>query len=120
MEGATSGEVAALRAGNVNLALHAVIARHVTSDERVDVIRLVNAFGVRATEMEALFTAVGWKALSDLGPEHRPQRLQLLEWACETLAGLPRSDPKQRLQQMALQLPLQLARAGADAAEVGR
>jgi ParB family chromosome partitioning protein len=106
LDGATSGEVAALRAGDVNLALHAVIARRVRAHERADVIRTISPYGVRAREMEALLTAIDWRALSDLGPEHGLQRLQLLDWACETLAGLPRSEPRERLRQLALKLPL--------------
>jgi hypothetical protein len=58
--------------------------------------------------MEALFAAIGWRTLVDLGAECRVQRLQLLEWAVETLAGLPRSEPKERLRQLALKLPLRL------------
>lgn len=119
LDGATSGEVAALRAGDVNLALHAVIARHVSSQEREDVIRSIGAYGIRAREMEALFAAIGWRSLSELGPGHKWQRLQLLAWACETLAALPRSDPRERLQQLALKLPLRLA-AAQKVAGVGR
>ena len=36
LDGATSGEVAALRAGEINLAMHAVIARHVDADPEAD------------------------------------------------------------------------------------
>jgi hypothetical protein len=108
LDGASSGEVAALRAGDLNLALHAVIARYVSRDERTDVINAVAPFGIRAKEMEALFAAIGWRALFKLGSEHRTQRLQLLRWACETLAALPRSEPKERIRQLALKLPVEL------------
>lgn len=109
LDGATSGEVAALRAGDLNLALHAVIARHVSPKDRTEVIRRVGSYGIRANEMEALLAAIGWRSLVDLGAEHRTQRMQLLEWACETLAALPRSQPRERLRQVALKLPLRFA-----------
>jgi ParB/RepB/Spo0J family partition protein len=108
LSGASHGEVEALRAGEINLALHAVIARHVASSERAHVIRRVSRFGIRAREMEDLFVALGWRDLSELGPAHRTQRVLLLEWACETLASLPRSQPRERLRQLALRLPMEM------------
>lgn len=111
LEGATSGEVAALRAGDINLALHAVITRHVIADERADVICLLGPYGIRAREMDMLLTAIGWHPLSELGPNHQSQRFQLLVWACETLAALPRSERRERLRQLALKLPLRFAPA---------
>ena len=59
LEGATSSEVAALKSGNVNLALHAVIARHVALNERPDVVAAVASYSLRAKEMEALFACLG-------------------------------------------------------------
>jgi len=108
LNGATTGEVEALRAGDINLALHAVIARHVLSQERTEVIRRVGRFGIRAREMEDLFVALGWRDLVQLGPAFRAQRMHLLVWACETLASFPRSQPRERLRQLALRLPLDL------------
>src|SRR5438094_135749 len=46
LDGASSGEVAALRAGDLNLAVHAVIARRVTLSERAEVIGAVAPYGV--------------------------------------------------------------------------
>jgi ParB/RepB/Spo0J family partition protein len=106
LEGATSSEVAALKSGNVNLALHAAIARHVALDERSDVVAAVASYSLRAKEMEALFAALGWRRLAALGPEYRQQRLLLLAWACGVLDGLPPGLPKDRLRQLALRLPL--------------
>ena len=109
LDGASSGEVAALRAGNVNLALHAVIARHVPSEERAEVIETVGSHSLRTKEMEALFVAIGWRNLFNLGIEHQEQRLRLLKWACETLEALPPGSTNERLRQLALALPMQLA-----------
>jgi len=106
LDGATSGEVAALRAGDLNLALHAVIAKHVPSAERADVIYRVATHGIRAKEMDALLHALSWPSLVALGPEHRDRRLHLLEWACQTFASLPKSDPRERIGQLALRLPM--------------
>lgn len=108
LDGATSGEVSALRASNLSLSLHAVIARHVSTDERAAAIRAIASTGVRAKELEAVFEGVGWRALVEIGPAHRAHRLQLLRWACETLATLPRNSTRQRLTQVALRLPLSL------------
>jgi ParB/RepB/Spo0J family partition protein len=106
LEGATSGEVAALKSGKVNLGLHAVIARHVTVNERPDVVAAVASYSLRPKEMEAVFVALGWRSLMALGPEYRQRRLLLLAWACGYLDGLPPGPLKDRLCQLALQLPL--------------
>jgi ParB/RepB/Spo0J family partition protein len=106
LEGATSGEVAALKSGKVNLALHAVIARHVALNERPDVVAAVAPYSLRAKEMEALFVALGWRKLVVLGSEYRQQRLLLLAWVCGILGGLPPGSPKDRLGKVALQMPL--------------
>jgi ParB/RepB/Spo0J family partition protein len=109
LDGASSGEVAALRAGDVNLALHAVLARHMASAERTAVIATVAPYGMRAKEMDALLTALGWRSLAALGDEHQDARLRLLLWACESLATLPKGEPRERIRQLALKLPMRLA-----------
>jgi hypothetical protein len=98
-----------LRAHNLNLSLHAVIARNVSGKDRTDVIKAIGPTGVRARELEELFAAIGWRSLVDLGPKSRAKRLSLLKWSCETLVALPRAHPKERLRQLALKLPLVLA-----------
>jgi ParB family chromosome partitioning protein len=108
LDGVSSGEVAALRAGDLNLALHAVIAKHVDPDERTEVVDIVTPHGIRAKEMETLLVALDWPALVRLGEKYRSQRLRLLGWACETLASVPRSEPRERIRQMALMLPMSL------------
>jgi ParB/RepB/Spo0J family partition protein len=107
LDGASKGEVTALRASNLSLSLHAVISRHVPEEqERIGVIGVISASALRATDLEALFVGMGWKQLTELGVEHREQRLQLLEWACDTLATIPKAAPKERLRQLALKLPV--------------
>src|SRR5262249_41427678 len=106
LEGATLGEVAALKSGKVNLALHAVIARHVALNERADIVTAIAPYSLRAKEMEGLFVALGWRKLVALGSEYRQQRLLLLVWVCGILDRLPPGSPKDRLRQLALQLPL--------------
>ena len=106
LDGASTTEVAALRSGKVNLALHAVIARHVAPEERADVVSAVAPYRVRTKEIEALFIALGWRSLAELGEDHRQQRLLLLAWACGILSGLPPGPQKERLRQVALALPL--------------
>jgi len=106
LDGASTSEVAALRSGNVNLALHAIIARHVALEERADVVSAIAPYSVRTKEIEALFVALGWRSLVALGADHRRQRLLLLAWACRILNDLPPGSPKERLRQVALALPL--------------
>lgn len=108
LDGASSGEVAALRAGDLNLALHAVIAKHVAPDERAEVIERVAPHGIAAKEMDVLLQAIGWKALVELGPGFSGQRFGLLEWACRALAAIPRGNTRERLRQLAAQLPVAL------------
>lgn len=108
LDGASSGEVAALRAGKVNLALHAVIARHVTAGERADVIKTISEYAMRTKEMEALFVALGWRQLTEMGAKSRAQRMRFLDWACATITSLPGGSPTERLRQLALALPTSL------------
>jgi ParB/RepB/Spo0J family partition protein len=106
LEGASNSEVAALRSGRVNLALHAVISRHVVPAERPEVVSAVARYPMRTREVEALFVALGWRRLVALGEEYRHQRLILLGWACSQLAQLPQGPEKERLRQLALRLPM--------------
>ena len=101
LDGATSGEVSALRACNLSLSLHAVIARHVAPGERADVICAIGPTGVRSRDLEELLLGIGWRKLAELGPAHRVDCLKLITWACETLATLPRDSTKQRIAQLA-------------------
>jgi ParB/RepB/Spo0J family partition protein len=120
IDGASSGEVAALRAGDLNLAQHAVIATHIPTEERAEAIRRISPHGIRAKEMDTLLTALDWRSLAELGPTYRDQRLALLEWACRTLASLPRAHAGERIRQLALQMPLRLASATTRAAGAAR
>lgn len=112
LDGASSHEVAALRAGDVNLAMHAVIARHVEPDERPGVLSSIAQSSVKPKEIEGLFMALGWRRLVALGPDYRSQRLILLGWALNLLNGLPQGSAKERLRQLALQFPLEFERSG--------
>lgn len=120
LDGASSREVAALRAGRVNLAMHAVIARHVEPDERPGVLSSVSRSSIKTKELEGLFVALGWQRLGDLGSQYRDQRLILLGWALGVVDGLPHGSAKERLRQVALQFPLQFERSGAHMALVSR
>lgn len=122
LDGASKGEVTALRASNLSLSLHAVISRHVANEEeRIGVIGVVSASALRATDLETLFVGIGWKQLTELGVEHREQRLRLLKWACDTLGTIPKAPPKERLRQLALKLPVKFTADVASLAKaVGR
>lgn len=108
LDGATSGEVAALRSGQVSLALHSVISRYVQPEERAEVLRIVLAFGIRATEMQALLLAFDWRTLSKLGDGHRTDRVDLITWALSTLASLPRGEVGERIRHLAIRMPVTL------------
>ena len=108
LDGASSSEVLAIKANDLNLSLHAVITRHVIKSERAAVIRAVGSTKLSAVELEALFIAIGWRDLTVLGLAHRAGRIQLLRWACDTLSKLPKGPPKDRLRSLALELPMTL------------
>jgi hypothetical protein len=107
LDGASKHEVAILKRGNVNLALHATVARHVNSEDRGDVLDALSNYTLRTKEIDALFAALGWCELVELGPDHRTQRLVLLAWACATLSKLQKSTIDDRLSQLAEVLPMQ-------------
>lgn len=106
LDGATKHEVAALKLGTVNLALHAVIARHVDSAERGDVVAAVADYSLRTKEVGELFTAIGWAELARLGPEYSDERLCLIGWACAALAQMERGTIADRLGKLAELLPM--------------
>lgn len=108
LDGASQREVAALRDGNVNLARHAVIARHAAADERPDVIAVVALSAVSTKDLEALFVALGWRKLVGLGDALTAPRIKLLGWACAALDAMPYGSTKERLRLLASELPLEL------------
>ena len=108
LDGASAKEVAALRSGDVNLAKHAVIARWVTSKERSEAIALFTEHSIKTNDMTALFQAVGWDGLNRLGPQHKTARLRLLRWVCVELSGPAKGTVKERLNALAMNLPLSL------------
>ena len=112
LEGVSSGEMAALRGGKVNLGLHAVIARHIHPEERAEVIDAVVQHGTKAADLDALLTGLGWRALSQLDG-CSSARLALLRWALQALARLPRGRPRNRICALAEILPPDLRAAAA-------
>ena len=113
LEDVSHSEVAALRAGDVNLAVHAVIARHVEPAERADVIALVASTNFKAQDLENVFVAIGWQHLVALGPDQSSGRLGLLEWVCSALIQAQGGSIKERLRRVAGQMPAVLERAPA-------
>jgi ParB family chromosome partitioning protein len=108
LDGATKGEVAALKSGNVNLALHAVIARHVDPSERGDIVTEIAKHTLRTREIDELLRALGWEQLAALGAEHRSTRLMLIAWACAELSQLDAGTINDRLGHLAERLPVSL------------
>jgi ParB/RepB/Spo0J family partition protein len=108
LDGASKHEVAALKGGNVNLALHAVITRHVDNNERGDIIGVIAQYPLRTREVEELFKALGWADLVALGAEHRTARLLLVAWACSELSQMGSDSVEARLNKLAQSLPMTL------------
>jgi ParB/RepB/Spo0J family partition protein len=104
-DGVSSGEIAALRAGNISLSLHAAIMQHVLPGERADIVAVVASHPLRAQEAAELFDALGWASLNELGPEQRRSRLALFAWCCATFAQLPKGHSRNRLEALASQFP---------------
>jgi ParB/RepB/Spo0J family partition protein len=105
LEDVTQSEVAALRAGDVNLAVHAVIARHVGALERAEVITLVASSNINAKDLESVFGAIGWQQLAALGASHTSGRLALLAWVCGALDKVQGGSIKERFRRIASQMP---------------
>lgn len=105
LDGATKSEVAALKDGNINLALHRVIGRHVDMGERSDVVAVIAQYSLRTREIDELFRAIGWAKLAELGTDHRSTRLLLIAWACHELSQFDHGTIRDRLGQLAEKLP---------------
>lgn len=105
LEDVSQSEVAALRAGEVNLAIHAVIARHVGALERAEVVTLVASSNMRAKDLETMFGAIGWQQLAALGASQSKSRLALLAWVCSALDQAQGGSIRERFRRIASQMP---------------
>lgn len=112
LDGVTSHEVEALEAGDVSLATHAVIARHVDHAERQGILEVISGLKLKTKELEALFVALGWQELTELGSTHFEHRMALFQWACKTLADLPAGTLKERFRQLAMSFPKAVQKQG--------
>lgn len=120
LEGVTSHEVKALESGEVSLAMHAVIARHVEPSDRAAVLDVIRGLKLKTKEVEALFLALGWQQLTELGRTQFGHRIALLDWACRALADLPSGPLRDRLRKIAMNFPVALEQDGNSFAVVGR
>lgn len=109
LDGASTGEVAVLRGGHVNLTSHAVVARHVAVAERPDVLRVVANTSINSKDLEVLLAAIGWRSLVDLGHANRAQRLRLFDWACTMFVEFESRSRRERLRQIAIRFPVEFA-----------
>lgn len=105
LQDASVGEVAALGAGGLSLALHAVIARHVAAPNRAEVMKLISTTRIKARELDQLFLALGWRELEQVSEATVGQRLALLGWACAKLDRQASGSVHERFRQLALQFP---------------
>lgn len=120
LDGATSHEVEALKAGHVSLAMHAVIARHVDLPEREAVVTIIARLAIKPKELEALLIALGWRHLTELGQGQIGERIVLFNWACQALMDLPPGTVKERFRQLALQFPMAIEKCGPSYAAVAQ
>ena len=120
LDGATSHEVEALQAGDVSLATHAVIARHVVPSERAAVLQVISGLGIKTKEVEALLVALGWQQLVELGEQRFGERIVLFNWACKALVDLPAGTLMDRFRQLALNFPTSIEKRGRAYAVVAR
>ena len=120
LDGVTSHEVKALKAGEVSLAMHAVIARHVDPSDRAVVLGVLSGLKLKTKEVEALFVALGWQQLTKLGSKQFGHRIALFQWACNALADLPAGTLKERFRRLAMDFPTALKKDGNSYAVVAR
>jgi ParB/RepB/Spo0J family partition protein len=120
LDGATSHEVEALQTGEVSLAMHAVIARHVDPSERAAILKVISGLAIKTKDLEALFIALGWQELEKLDGKRFGERIALLHWACNALVDLPNGTLKERLRQLALTFPTALEKRGTTYAVVAQ
>jgi ParB/RepB/Spo0J family partition protein len=112
LEGASTHEVEALRAGDLSLALHAVVARHVGLAERSAALGILSVSQVKPREAESVFVALGWRQLCAIRSDRVEERLVLLEWACNAFANQTGSSIQSRLREVARRFPLEFRREG--------
>lgn len=112
LDGVTSHEVEALESGEVSLAMHAVIARHVDQSDRAAVLGVISGLKLKTKEVEALLVALGWQELTGLGAKQFGHRIALFHWACNALVDLPAGTLKERLRQLAMEFPSALKKDG--------
>lgn len=105
LDGVTSHEVESLESGDVSLAMHAVIARHVNPSDRAAVLDVISGLRLKTKELEALFIALGWQQLTELDSSQVGYRMALFDWACHRLSGLPNGTLKERFRQLATEFP---------------
>ena len=112
LEGVTSHEVESLESGDVSLAMHAVIARHVDHSDRAAVLNVITGLKLKTKEVEALLIALGWQQLTELGDSQFGHRIALFQWACDALVDLPAGTLKERFSQLAVVFPSALEENG--------
>lgn len=112
LDGASKPEVKALESGEMSLAMHAVIARHVEPSDRSAVLDIVRDLNLKPKELESLFSALGWQKLTALGSTQFGHRITLLDWACREFVRLPAGAIRDRLQALAINFPTNLTQEG--------
>ena len=105
---ASDVEIAALRRGDVSLAVQAVIAQRVPLEERQAIIEALAGLRVSAKDLEGVLLAIGWTRLVSLGSRSSRSRQELLRWFCVSLVSLPRGSLRERIGVVAGRMPVTL------------
>jgi len=102
---ASASEIKALRSGEISLSFHAVIARYIDTEERPEVFKILDGTGLKATQVDFLLMAIGWRNLSELGASSRIERLDWLRWAVKEMSSLPtKISPQERIRELGARL----------------
>ena len=118
LESASQAQVAALKSGQVNLALHGVLLKYVATADRDEVLSIIASHEISAPEFAALLQALNWEALTGLGDSFRAERFLLLGWAISTLNAMAPGPVNDRLAALAARLPVTFSSGVAEPAVI--
>lgn len=104
--GASRGEVAALRSGQMTLSLHAVVVRNGCHEDREAMAEIASRYRLNAREFQTLLDAIGWRQLSDFGPSLASERLGILRWFCKEIASIQTGSIIERITEAARRMPI--------------
>jgi hypothetical protein len=103
--------VAALRSGQVSLAVHAVLIRRVLPEERASVLGAIGSTKISAGDLDTIFDAIGWERLRTDDKVDLDCKLKLLEWLTSAWLELRGRMKEDKLLWVADNFPMDIALA---------